>query len=52
MYIGASNWTGTTNQYTPHQNAFTSIGDGLTDTEAANLYTAVQAFQTALNRQV
>ena len=32
--------------------AFASIGDGLTDTEAANFYTAVQAFQTTLNRQV
>lgn len=32
--------------------AFASIGDGLTDTEAANLYTAVQAYQTTLGRQV
>ena len=32
--------------------AFASIGDGLTDTEAANFYTAVQNFQTTLNRQV
>jgi hypothetical protein len=32
--------------------AFSSIGDGLTDTEAANFYTAVQAFQTTLSRQV
>jgi len=31
---------------------FISIGDGLTDTEAANLYTAVQRFQTTLGRQV
>ena len=34
------------------ENALTSIGDGLTDTEAANYYTAVQAFQTTLSRQV
>jgi len=32
--------------------AFSSIGDGLTDTEASNFYTAVQAFQTTLARQV
>lgn len=32
--------------------AFSSIGDGLTNTEASNLYTAVQAFQTTLSRQV
>lgn len=32
--------------------ALFSIGDGLTDTEAANFYTAVQAFQTTLSRNV
>ena len=32
--------------------AFASIGDGLTNTEAANFYTAVQSFQTTLGRQV
>jgi hypothetical protein len=38
--------------YSSRQNAFASIGDGLTDTQASNLYTAVQAFQTTLSRQV
>lgn len=38
--------------YNSYQTAFSSIGDGLTDTEAANLYTRVQAFQTALSRQI
>jgi hypothetical protein len=38
--------------YDTNQYAFSSIGNGLTDTEAANLYTRVQAFQTALSRQV
>ena len=49
IYIAASR-----NQanYFNNQLAFSSIGDGLTDTEAANLYTRVQAFQTALSRQV
>ena len=32
--------------------AFASIGDGLTDTEAANLNTRVTTFQTALNRNI
>jgi len=32
--------------------AFVSVGDGLDNTEAANLYTAVQTFQTTLSRQV
>jgi hypothetical protein len=38
--------------YDNKQTAFASIGDGLTDTEAANFYTAVQAFQVALARNV
>ena len=32
--------------------AFSSIGDGLTDTQASNFYTAVQVFQTTLSRNV
>ena len=38
--------------FTNRQYAFASIGDGLTDTEAANLNTRVTTFQTALNRNV
>lgn len=34
------------------QTRFFSIGDGLTDTQANNFYTAIQAFQTTLGRQV
>jgi hypothetical protein len=41
-----------TTLFTNRDCRFSSIGDGLTDTEAANFYTAVQAFQTTLNRQV
>ena len=40
------------NEYSSKQCAFASIGDGLTDTEASNFYTAVQAFNTTLLRQV
>jgi hypothetical protein len=32
--------------------AFASIGDGLTQTNVDDLYTAVQRFQTTLGRQV
>jgi hypothetical protein len=32
--------------------AFASVGQGMSDSEAANFYTAVQAFQTTLGRQV
>jgi hypothetical protein len=44
---------GSTNaQFSNREYAFASIGDGLTDTEASNFYTEVQAFQTTLSRQV
>ena len=38
--------------YSPREQAFASIGDGLTDAEATAFYNAVQAFQTSLGRQV
>jgi hypothetical protein len=38
--------------YSNRQTAFLSAGDGLTDTQASDFYTAVQAFQTTLNRQI
>lgn len=38
--------------FTTKQCRFSTIGDGLSDTEAANFYTAVQAYQTTLGRQV
>jgi hypothetical protein len=51
-YIGALNQNGSPLFYTTKECAFASIGDGLIDTEAANLYTAVQAYQTTLSRNV
>jgi len=51
-FLGAFNNGGTPTFYTTKQCAFASIGQGLTDTEAANFYTAVQNFNTALARQV
>jgi len=50
--IGALNRNVGITFYSPRQYAFASIGDGLSDTEAANFYTAVQAFNTTLARQV
>lgn len=38
--------------YTDKRFQFAFLGDGLTDTEAANFYTAVQAFQTTLSRNI
>jgi hypothetical protein len=52
FYIGASNTNGSPAGYSAHECAFASIGDGLTDTQASNLYTNVQTFNTTLGRQV
>jgi hypothetical protein len=54
IYIGVLNGTSApvSQTFDNKQCAFASIGDGLTDSEASNLYTAVQAFQTTLSRNV
>jgi hypothetical protein len=52
IYIACYNNSGSALYFSSKQCAFTSIGDGLTDTQASNFYTAVQAFQTTLSRQV
>jgi hypothetical protein len=52
IFIGARNDNGLPVFYSNKECALASIGDGLTTTEAANYYTAVQSFQTTLARQV
>ena len=52
LYIGANNTQGVAGFFCNAQCAFSSVGDGLTDTDSSNLYTAVQAFQTSLSRNV
>ena len=52
MVIGARRSGLSITNFSALQCAFASIGDGLTDTEAANFYTAVQAYQTTLSRNV
>ena len=53
LYIGANNGGGVAEFSGARQYAFASMGGTkLTTTEAANYYTAVQAFQTTLGRQV
>ena len=52
FYIGANHENSAATAYNSAQCAFASIGDGLTDSEASAFYTAVQAFQTSLSRQV
>jgi hypothetical protein len=44
--------TNAANQFSDREHSFTFFGDTLTDTEASNFYTAVQAFQTTLSRNV
>lgn len=50
--IGGMSHNGTVLWFSNRECAFASVGFGLTNTEAADLYTAVQAFQTTLGRQV
>jgi len=53
LFLGAgNNGSGGGAYFSIQELAFASIGDGLTDTDASNLYTAVQRFQTTLGRQV
>ena len=50
--LSASNPITTTGVYSAKTFSFAGTCDGLTDTQASNFYTAVQAFQTTLARQV
>jgi len=50
--LGALSNNGIYQFFSIRESAFASIGDGLTDTEAANFYTAVQKYQSTLGRQI
>jgi hypothetical protein len=50
IYVGGCN--GNATSYSSKECAFSSIGNGLNATEAANFRTAVQAYNTTLSRQV
>lgn len=53
IYIGALHQgLSSATYHATKESAFASIGDGLTTAEASNFYTAVQAFQTTLSRNV
>ena len=52
VFIGGRNQGGSSIIPSSRQYSFATIGDGLTDAQAAALYTAVQAYQTSLGRQV
>jgi len=52
LIIGAQSNGASRGNYTDRESAFASIGSGLTDADASNLYNRVQTYQTALSRQV
>lgn len=54
LYLGAANNTNDGSPFTPtdRRYALAGVSNGLTTAQASNLYTAVQAFQTTLSRQV
>jgi hypothetical protein len=52
IFLGAASVSNIVTYPSSKQTAFASIGDGLTDTEAANFYTAVQAFQVTIGRSI
>ena len=52
IYIGARNNIGSVSLYDTCECAFFYTADGLTNTEATNLYTAVNTYQTTLGRNV
>jgi hypothetical protein len=52
VVLGARNENGSINSYDSRQHAFDFIGDNLTATDVANFYTAVQAFQVSLSRNI
>lgn len=51
-YIGALNGKGSPIEFSLKESAFAGIAESMSDTEIANLYTAVQAFNTSLSRQI
>jgi hypothetical protein len=50
--IACLNQAGVNSRFSTNSIRFAHLGDGLTDTQASNFYTAVQTFQTTLSRQV
>jgi hypothetical protein len=52
IVVGARTSGGSVDRFATYEIQFSSIGNGLTNTQASNFYTAVQAFQTTLSRQV
>jgi hypothetical protein len=52
FYLGARNDSGVASFFSNHELAFAFLGDGLSGSESATLFSLVQAFQTSLGRQI
>jgi hypothetical protein len=52
IYLACYNADGVASLFSTKQFALATLGDGLTDANVSSLYTAVQAFQTTLGRQI
>lgn len=52
VFIGADNYNGGARRYSDRNLAFAHIGTSMTSTDAGNLYTIIQTYQTTLGRQV
>jgi SPP1 family predicted phage head-tail adaptor len=52
IYLAATNLDSVANYHSNRPLSFAFIGNGLTNTEVSNYYTAVQAFQTSLTRNI
>jgi len=52
FYLAALNTNGVAANYSLAEFRFGTYGDGLTDTQASNFYTAVQGFNKTLSRNV
>lgn len=52
IWVGARNSENPNHQWSGKTISCVSIGDGLTNTEATDLYNAIQTFQTSLSREV
>jgi hypothetical protein len=52
FFLGASNANGSASARSIFQHRFSFIGETISDIEAGNYHTAVQAFQTTLGRAI
>lgn len=52
FFLGATNFNGTAGDYSSREMAFATIGAGISSSIQGDMYTDIQAFQTAIGRNV